>query len=363
MRSNMHASQRRFGISLFNGFWGTRPTHEESAAGAGRICDLIAPEDGPMVVEDKARGLFFLPCVLKDAPLTGKTRENAEKQNFPLAGKMRSAEHVTEGGWAKLDGDGLTHDQFEELKAKLAAAGIARIIFSTHSHGTAEKPGIRCRIIVFFDRDLEPTNYERAVLSLSHWLLGESLDESEARLHQQAGTWCAHPDRVDQAFCIRELDGACVSVDAMLTAAPKVRVNTARGSPVLGTESLNQERIEEALALLDANEYGLWIDAAIWLKSAYGDAAYTLWLTWSQTAGDEHRAEESKCEQVWNGVTPRITGEQGAGALFGRVRDAAVGIVRSAAACGAWDQNARAAMVYLRLYHQRLYAEMFEVAA
>lgn len=368
MRSPIHVSARRFGLTAFPSFYGTSQTHEEPAATAGRIADLIAPEDGPMIVDDKDRGVFFVPCALKDAPFVGKTLEFAVTHGLPTIGKQRSGSHVTAGAWAKLDGDGLTDEQFAAVLATLKLAGIAHLIYSTHSHGRADRPGIRCRSIVFFDTPLEPAEYQRAVLSLSAWLLGKSLDESEARLCQQAGVWSAHPDREKQAFCIRQLDGVCVSTEALLAAAPPVTVSrpVISISGTTGPMPLDVERIGEALKWFNPNDYVLWVDVAIWLKAAHGDAAYSLWLEWGERADQE--AQELNDgryapDKVWSGITPRLEAATGANTLYARARDNVVAVVREAAAWGKWEGQGRAGLVYLRRFHSRLFDEMFGAAA
>lgn len=366
MRSTIHVSTRRFGIAMFHGFYGTGPTHEEAATSAGGIADLIAPDDGPTIVADKERGLFFVPCALKEAPLTGRTLEQAVKRGLPTTGKMRSGGHVTAGAWAKIDGDGLTEEQLAAALATLNLAGIAHLIYSTHSHGRADKPGIRCRIVVFVDKALEPAEYQRAVLSFSTWLFRHSLDESEARLCQQAGVWCAHPDRLEQAFCHRQLDGVCVSADALLAAAPPVTAHHtgAQGSTTreAGALPIDAARIVEALKWIDPNAYGVWVDAAIWLKAAYGDAAYPLWLAWGETANQE--AQEGNDgryapAKVWAGISPRLNPEQGAGTLYAKARDSVVATVREAAAVGRWAGQGTAGLVYLRRFHPHLFNDMF----
>ena len=95
-----------------------------------------------------------MPCELKVAPLVERTLERAIRLGLPAVGKMRSGSHVTAGAWAKLDGDGLSKEQFAAMQETLSLTGIAHIIYSSHSNGRADKPGIRCRIIVFFDAAL-----------------------------------------------------------------------------------------------------------------------------------------------------------------------------------------------------------------
>ena len=368
MRSSIHVSTQRFDINIFPSFFGTYPTHEETSITVNRIGDLIAPAGGPMIVADKAKALFFLPCGLKAAPLVGKTLERAIRDGLPVIGKMRSSSHVTSGAWAKLDGDGLSEDQLASAKAKLKLAGIAYLIYSTHSHGRADKPGIRCRIIVFFDKALEPLAYQRAVLSLSLWLFGKSLDESEARLSQQAGVWCAHPERIEQAFCIRQLDGVCVSTSALLAAAPAKTNNSPniRISSSTGPLPLDAHRVRAALLWIDPNNFVSWVNCGVFLKVAFGDAAYSLWLEWSELADQEAQAQNDgryAPDKVWSGLTPRYEAELGARNLFSKAKDNAIMVTREAAANNVWNQRARDALVYLRLFHAELYANLFKASA
>lgn len=363
LRSQVHLKgARHFGLALFSGFTGTRPTHEEDGVSADRIAALVAPEDGPQVIEDKARGLYFVPCPLKVAPYVGKTLERAIERGLPTTGKMRSAVHVTAGAWIKLDVDGVTAKQFAAMPAKLDSAGLAYIIYPSHSNGREDKPGIRCRVIIFFDRTLESADYQRAVLALSTWLLGESLDPSEARLCQQAGVWAVHPDRLEKAFCIRKMDGYCVSADALLAMAPKVEKRTARLYAInSGPVMFDAERINAALTWFDPNLRNDWLErAAFFLKAAWGESALPLWVGWSQNASEANRADPEECERRWVGVTPRIEPAVGASALFAGARDEVVAVIRKAADAGTWDERAKAALVYLRRFHPKKYDDMFE---
>ena len=369
MRSTLDVTIPRFDIAMFPGFNRTRPSHEETAATASRISDLIAPAAGPMIVADKDRGVFFVSCALKVAPLVEKTLASAIKQGLPTIGKQRSGSHVTAGAWAKLDGDGLSEEQFAAMQSTLNSAAIAHLIFSTHSHGRSDKPGIRCRIIVFFDKALQPPDYKRAVLSLSRWLLGKSLDESEARLSQQAGVWCVHPDRADRAFCIRHLDGVCVSTDALLATLPSPKQSTHTRLfvvPSVGPFPLDAERIQAALKWSDPNDYAVWFSTAPLLKAAYGGAAFPLWAAWSESADDAHKTNNGntkRLDKLWAETTPKLSAEQAASSLFARARDAALSVARSAAETGQWGQRGRDALIYLYRYHRHLFERTFEVAA
>ena len=364
MQPGKHVSLGRFDISLFSNFYATSPSHEESSATAGRIADLITPEDGPRIVAEKGEGRFFVPCLLKTAPLVGKTLENAIKQGLPTIGKQRSGSHVTTGAWAKLDGDGLSEEQLAAIRATLNQAGIAYLIYSTHSHGREGKPGIRCRIIVFLDRTLDPAKYQRAVMSLSRRIFGQSLDASEARLHQQAGIWCAHPDRINRAFCFRQLDGLCVSTDGLLATVPKtvptrIFINAWQ-------LPLDAARIQEALKWIDPNEYVQWVKCALWLKAAYGDSAFPIWLGWSERADQEAQEQNDgryAPDKIWSELNPTSTAEEGATWLFGCARNNAIATAVIASRNRNWDHRGKSALVYLRRFHHKRFFALAAGAA
>ena len=129
---------------------------------------------------------------------------------------------------------------------------------------------------------------------------------------------------------------------------------------------LDASRATAALRWLCPNEYAIWVDVAIWLKAAYGDAAYPVWLDWGERAEQEAQAgNEGRYapERVWAGISPRITAEQGAGALYAQARDNVVVAARNAAATGQWAGQGKAALVYLKRYHPGKYDELFGVTA
>jgi hypothetical protein len=364
MRSDLHASNWRGAITLFNGFTGTRPTHEETCT-APRLAELIAPIDGAQVVLQKAQGLYFVPCLLKEAPLVGKTGERAHERGMPLIGKMRSAAHVATGAYLKLDIDGMSQEAYDAMLEKLRDAGLAYLTYSTHSNGRADKPGVRARVILFLDRSLEPKDYQAAAMAASSWLLGTSLDPSEARLSQQGGVWMVHPDRTEAAFCFRQLNGYCISAVALLAAAPPASVTRSNNHQYIEGKHVgfDTSRVAAALEWLDSNDYSAWVNSALWCRAAFGDTAFSAWAAWSQTAAPNHRADEGRCIQVWSALTPIINADAGAGALFAAARDAAIKSVEAAADHGDWSGSGKRALVYLRRFHRNLYREMFEEGA
>ena len=108
------------------------------------------------------------------------------------------------------------------------------------------------------------------------------------------------------------------------------------------------------------------MNCGVFLKVAYGDAAYSLWLEWSELADQETKAQNDgryAPDKVWSGLNRRYEAGLGARNLFSKAKDNAIMVTREAAANNAWNQRARDALVYLRLFHAELYANLFKASA
>jgi hypothetical protein len=194
-------SDWRGDITTFNGFTGTRPEHELKDATWSDACNLVCP-DTPTVITDKKLGKYFLPCLLKDAPLVGNTLEAAKNTGRPTSGKMRSKSHVTKASMLVIDVDGLSEADFTAGRNKMVQDGVAYLGYTTHSHGREDRPGTRARIVMPLDRALDQDEYAQAWhgADVRYWggLAGQA-DASGANLYQQQGTWACDPTRVVQA--------------------------------------------------------------------------------------------------------------------------------------------------------------------
>ena len=71
----------------------TLPENELIDASWEEVVGTICPEK-PLFTYDKKLGEYFLPCLLKVAPLVGNTLKFAEKQGAAIIGKMRSKSHT-----------------------------------------------------------------------------------------------------------------------------------------------------------------------------------------------------------------------------------------------------------------------------
>lgn len=215
--SSMPMSDWRGSVTTFNGFTGTRPARELEDASWDEVRNLLCPNK-PAVLADKKQAQYVVPCLLKEAPFVGKTREAAISNWESATGKMRSKNHVTEANLIIMDIDGLPESEFLAGLKKLADDGLTYLIYTTHSHGSEDKPGIRARVVILLDRPLNVQEYSTAWQGIDrrYWNMQAGIaDSSGANLYQQQGTWCCHPDRIEQAQSWTN-DGGVASAEALL---------------------------------------------------------------------------------------------------------------------------------------------------
>jgi len=359
--------------TLFNGAYSPLPADELVKVRVTQFAEFIAPEN-PKLVREKSRAPHFVCSSLKEAELVGKTREKAIRCGQSTINKQRSSNHVTAGNTAKLDFDGITKPELKEAMAKLTGEGIAYVLYTTFSHGS--KPNIRARLIVFFDRDLEPSEYKAAVLALSKLLLGKSLDPSEAYLHQQAAIYCAHPDRAHLAKRWVRLEGKCISADYLLRLVPASTLKTYTQSSLAISKVIpvDLDKIRDAFSWLNPNNYDEWKKVGMCLKalepslsaleSEIGigpEPALKLWLHFSEEACDEKktRNEQSQYnpEVMFDQFKPSMIADAAMGALMNIAKRKCLEIARAENLTTADDPTLSAkgfeAIKHLRKYHPR----------
>ena len=293
MRSDLKLSEWRGDVSLFSGQLRTMPESMERGLIAEMLAAQICPP-APFVTANKENALYALACVLREAPLIGKTLERAKARGLPEYGFMRSGGHVTEGRWIKLDLDGIGKDETRALLGMLDAEKLGYLLYSTWSHGL--KPRNRLRLILFLDVALSPTEYKRASQGAALWLMGHSLDPSEGGLHQLAGVFMCSPDRKAKAFRLVEIGGDryCVSAAALLALVP-VQFK----SPTLMTTPapiIINGKIGDSLRWIDANDTHQWVRVGMSLKALepeLGINAFGFWLAFSESADEASKTNNS----------------------------------------------------------------------
>ena len=347
------------------------PFKQERGLTADEIIRRVAPEAGPRLVDDKSNVPYFVVTRLKSAPFVAKTAERYPGQSGP----QRSASHVVAGSWFAFDLDGLTGDQWSQILARMEASGVKFCAYSSYSHGAEGKPGVRCRVLMFMDRALDPMAWKRAWSVVNKELMSGLVDKQTGHLAQQAGVWATHPNRADQAFRI-ERDGALLSADKLLALAPAAPLRTTAPSGRYKNSAFScglaaPARVAAALAWLDSSDYETWLNVALALKAGTllerlsDDEGRDLWLAFSERAGEDAKArnDDSRYDPtvLWDQLEPSAAPREALyAAVLGRARDAAVRVVNDAIRQNRTTEQAMQAAEYLGRYHRTLSQELFQ---
>lgn len=283
--SEMPLSHWRGPLTAFDGFTGTLPVKELKDATWDEIRGIVRPPE-PARLSHKTTGQYILPALLKNAPFVGKTLEAAQRRGGGIIGKMRSKNHVIEASMLMFDIDGLPHAEFKAFIYKIKADGIAVLAYTTYSNGDPKKPGVRVRVIIPLDLPVGVEEYTTVWVAFDkHYFDGKvsEADPSGARLYQQQGTWCCHPDRVDQAESW-SYEGGVASTDFLLELGNKSQPSKhipSKRSNAEGNTSLKQ--LKALVNCIDPDcDYGDWLRVGMAMfhetKGTYdGLAVYAQW--------------------------------------------------------------------------------------
>ena len=201
IQSQMPLPDWRGSITAFKGFTGTLPVQELINVIWDEVCKFLRPTR-PAVFYDKKTGTYVVPCQLQVALLVGKTLYAAQKKRISIEGKMRSKGHMTKASMVMMDVDGLSETVLIACLDNLKADGISFLAYTTFSHGAADKPGMRVRLVIPLDLPVGVEGYTIVWDALDkHYFDGRisEADPSGANLYQQQGILFCHPARFDQA--------------------------------------------------------------------------------------------------------------------------------------------------------------------
>lgn len=359
--------------SFFKSAYSPLLDHELLDVSFAEFLGHVVPEL-PEIINEKSKATYFVGCELKEAELVNKTREKALKEGRSTIGKQRSSNHVTAGKVVKLDLDGITKPELKTLLAKLKVLGLAYALYTTFSHG--DKLNIRARLLTIFDRDLSPHEYKAAVLALSKELLGQSLDESEALLSQQASIYCTHPDRTHLARRRVQLEGKCISADYLLSLVPASTLKTYTQSSPSTHQAIpiDLDKIRNAFSWLDSNNYSEWVKVGNCLKalepslsaleSEIGvgpEPALKLWLHFCEKACDDKKARNEQSQYdpmvMFDQFKPSMTADAAMGTLMGIAKRRSLEVAKAENLTTADDPTLSdkgfEAIKHLRKYHPR----------
>jgi len=173
----------RGNVTFFPGINATQPSESFENLDWQAFVQKICPNE-PTLITDKKDALYFLPCLLRDAPLIGKTLEQAEQNGEPTVGKMRSKDHVTESNVLLFDYDGMEESAFALIRSFFEKHNLTYVAYTTFSHGRDDKPGMHVRVCVPVDQPLDVEAYPTAWHALAS-LLTDALEGDEGQSGQE----------------------------------------------------------------------------------------------------------------------------------------------------------------------------------
>lgn len=356
-------------VTLFDGFYNPLPADELEAATFAVLVNFVAPECGPIFGADKAALPFYVPCLLKVAPLTA----NMAKLTGRASGKQRSSAHVTVARFLVIDVDGLSPSEFDALLGRLRGVGLTYLVYSTHSHGREDKPGVRGRLVVPVDRALDAGEYAKAWLGFDQIFCYGAIaaaDDSGRHLHQQQGVWVVHPDRAKSAFRAIHKAGVA-SADTLIVAAPEVIKSTPQQtslapiprSVVLPTNDL-VDHLGQAIAFIDPDGMATWMRIIMALKALApvvgADIACEFTLRYSERGSNTEKNAQRKYNpaEVFRNASPSMPPDAALGVIYGEAKSGAVRAVNACLGLPTWTPEGKAAAEYLARFHRRTWSEM-----
>ncbi len=367
-KSNIDSANWRGDLTTFNSFYDVLPNALIEQADWNTVTRTIAGEVA--IGPDKSQHLFFVPCLLKDAPFTPKTLPKAQAAGLGTNGKQRSSAHMTQATWVVMDIDGMAQSAFDEKVNSLAKSGYTFLIYSTHSHGREDRPGVRARLVVPVDRSLAAEDYESAWLGLDKLVFGGEVvkaDGSGRHLWQQQGVWATATERQHKAFSISQ-DGAVWAADELIRNAPLKPSGTSKlhHSPELSpTEQV--DRLVSALPWLDAEDTPTWISAITALKAAstiIGESnGLALAIQYSDRGSTQARMKNESDRRYdpatfFFNVNPVMPASAGVGVLLGLAKQTAIQTLLADRGKDAWSELGSQAASYLCRHHYKAFVEL-----
>jgi hypothetical protein len=374
----LHSNAWRGEVTLYRTSTSPRPARMLSGLGWPEFSATLATSTGPIHCEDKHKLFYFTLGILRDdMPLSGKTLERARERGEPEAGAMRSAAHMTDTTAIVFDFDGLTREQLRLIGSQVLGKGRAGLMYTTHSHGRKDKPGIRVRQILPVDVRLDANEYRRAHEAINSVLFSGLADRTGKSLCQQQAVFGVHPARAHLAKCWR-YDGKVFGLREFLTLhegtanqtrprATAQQLVTLSGNAPSAAPTL--ARLEQAMPFLHAGSYRDWsvgLQAFKALSPYLGaDCLRQMAIRFGETSpSDSTRAQAAATDarydpgRVFDSASPTMPPGAAAGVLMVMAKQRAIAFVESSRGCQTASAEARGAALYLAAHHRKAWDEL-----
>ena len=370
----MHTSE----LVIYRNSTSTRPDRTVRGLEWPDLMRTLAPFAGPVLCADKQKLPYFTPGMLRDdVPLSGKTLARARERGEPEVGAMRSAAHMTDTAFIVFEFDGLTQAQLKTIGSQVLGRGRAGLMYTTHSYGREDKPGIRVRLILPVDLRLDANAYRTAHEAMNAVLFSGLADRTGKSMCQQQAMFGVHPERAHLAKCWRH-EGAVFGLIELLTqhgrAATQERLRskaqqqatppgiTANDLPCLG-------RLEQSVPYLYAGSYRDWSVGLQAFKALSPHlptgSLRQMAIQFGETSpSDSTRAQASATDprydpgRIFDTASPIMPPDAAAGVLLGMAKQRAVAVIEASRGYRTATAEVRAAALYLAAHHRRTWNEM-----
>jgi cation transport regulator ChaC len=368
-------------LAIYRNNTSTRPDRMVNGLEWPNLMRKLAPINGPVLCVDKQNLPYFTPGMLRDdVPLSGKTLERARERGEPEVGAMRSAAHMTDTTFIIFDFDGLTQAQLKAIGSQVLGRGRAGLMYTTHSFGRVDKPGIRVRLILPVDLRLDANAYRIAHEAMNAGLFSGLADRTGKSMCQQQAMFGVHPERAHLAKCWRH-EGAVFGLLEFLArhggaagTQTHLRSKAQQQATTLGITAsglTTLARLEQAVPHLYAGGYRDWSVGLQAFKALspylpterlrqmairFGETS-PIDSTRSQAAATDARYDAG---QIFDSATPIMPPGAAAGVLLGMAKKRAIAVVETSRGCRTATAEAKAAALYLAAHHRRTWNELTE---
>jgi len=371
----MHTSE----LVIYRNIASTRPDRMVRGLEWPNLMCTLAPVAGPVLCTDKKNLPYFTPGMLRDdLPLSGKTLARARERRETEFGAMRSSAHMTDTTFIVFEFDGLTQAQLKKIGSQVLGKGRAGLMYTTHSFGRADKPGIRVRLILPVDLRLDANSYRIAHEAMNTGLFSGLADTTGKSMCQQQAMFGVHPERAHLAKCWRHegavfglleflaRHGGAAGTQTRLRAKAQQQATT----PGMAAKDLpSLARLDQAVPHLYAGSYRDWslgLQAFKALSPHFPtESLRQMAIQFSESSpSDSTRAQAAATDprydpgQIFDSALPIMPPDAAAGVLLGMAKQRAVAVVEASRGCRTATAESRAAALYLAAHHRRTWNEL-----
>ena len=310
--SDLPLTKWRGPLSTYSDLTSTRPAVVLEYCTWSEITKIIRPAK-PDYLTDKSKGKFFLPYAPKDAPLVGSALAIAKSKGQPTIGKMCGKSHASDSAFGTFDIDGLPKSEYFSILDNMKNDGVSYVGFTTFSNGSPEKPGMRVRMSMAFDRPVTPEEYELAWHGVDQKYFAGQLfktDPSGKKVYQKQGTWCCHPSRIPHAQSWFH-NGGVASADVLIKIGLTVQQPAKPTMPQSGEEVTARSTfpVDKIIALLESLDPDMlepnWfrVLASVFHATQGSLEGLEVVDAWS-SRGQKYKKGQNEVEKKWRSFDP-----------------------------------------------------------